>query len=212
MRGGFSPHAQAAYSAQPSQICVESRRLRWGHYFLPGAHANHLKWVLRREKLDGLCLKMERNWKAKASRLPKWVWRINLCCPNFYSLFLEMISKFPSIPFAVCSYFPLLPLCLSELLVHEPWANVHLTPPILWRIQPRVWKWHPWKKASIKPSVACLGIYRWKWDRRGWRKKGAGMVIWAWESKKNAEELCQEPQEGTEPRNDWAEECLVLGP
>lgn len=61
-----------------------------------------MKWVLRHEKLEESCLKMERNWKANVSRLPKWVWRINSRCPNFYSLFLERISKFPTI--AVCSY------------------------------------------------------------------------------------------------------------
>lgn len=64
-----------------------------------------MKWVLCCVKLEELCLKMERKWEANASRLPKWAWRINLCCPNFYSLFLETISKFPTIPFAVCSYY-----------------------------------------------------------------------------------------------------------
>lgn len=38
--------------------------------------------------------------------------------------------------------------------------------------------------------------------------------VWSSElgNQRSVEEFCQEPQVGTEPRNDWAEECLVLGP
>lgn len=167
-----------------------------------------MKWVLRHEKLEELCLKMERNWKANASRLPKWVWRINLCCPNFYSLFLETISKFPTFPFAAWS-------CSSSLASLFVWTvgswtlsqcSLHTSNTVANLAQGL--KVTLLKEGEYKTQH---GVYRWKWDRRGWRKR-AGMVIWAWESKKSAEELCQEPQEGTEPRNDWAEECLVLGP
>lgn len=124
-------------------------------------------------------LKMERSWRANASRLPK----MRPCCPSFYTQCWKLLSSFCCVwlLFLSCLWVYLDCWFMTQEWVLTSWlqSSEHRG-----KLNPEMGKRHRWKNARIKPRLACSGIYRWKWDGR---KRRAGMVIWAWESKQKAE-------------------------
>lgn len=137
----FFPNAPMAYSAQPffwAMLCGFMTMKLWSSLPSWDGHIPlvYIKPVLKLERLEELS--RERGEQTRWG-FQKWVWLVNLCCPNFYPSVLETRTTFlkcKTILFALYCYSLSLALLYAWKVGSWP-MSVEL--------------WHYWKNASIKP-------------------------------------------------------------